>query len=104
MFAGSIAWYYHLYGTELHAMTPTEEGSVIPIDHDSSREEEAERIGLLECRIEDWTWLARRMDMTDLQQPSRYSISMGSHAIHKDFRSPSVRNYLPSKDHTIDIS
>jgi hypothetical protein len=25
---GSMAWYYHLYGTELHAMTPTEEGSV----------------------------------------------------------------------------
>ncbi|KAI9053331.1 hypothetical protein LZ554_002291 [Drepanopeziza brunnea f. sp. 'monogermtubi'] len=24
--AGSIAWYYHLYGTELHAMTPVEEG------------------------------------------------------------------------------
>jgi hypothetical protein len=25
---GSMAWYYHLYGTELHAMTPVEEGSV----------------------------------------------------------------------------
>merc|ERR1712000_628699 len=24
--AGSVAWYYHLYGTELHAMTPAEEG------------------------------------------------------------------------------
>jgi len=24
--AGSIAWYYHLYGLELHAMTPVEEG------------------------------------------------------------------------------
>jgi len=24
--AGSIAWYYHLYGQELHAMTPAEEG------------------------------------------------------------------------------
>jgi ubiquinol-cytochrome c reductase cytochrome c1 subunit len=23
---GSMAWYYHLYGQELHAMTPTEEG------------------------------------------------------------------------------
>lgn len=23
---GSVAWYYHVYGTELHAMTPTEEG------------------------------------------------------------------------------
>lgn len=23
---GSIGWYYHLYGSELHAMTPTEEG------------------------------------------------------------------------------
>jgi len=23
---GSMGWYYHLYGTELHAMTPTEEG------------------------------------------------------------------------------
>jgi hypothetical protein len=60
MFAGSIAWYYHLYGTELHAMTPTEEGSVIPIDHDSPREEDqAERIGLREYPIEDWTLLAQ---------------------------------------------
>jgi hypothetical protein len=25
---GSLAWYYHLYGTELHAMTMTEEGLV----------------------------------------------------------------------------
>ena len=25
---GSVAWYYHLYGTELHAMTPAEEGLV----------------------------------------------------------------------------
>ena len=25
---GSIAWYYHLYGRELHAMTPAEEGYV----------------------------------------------------------------------------
>jgi hypothetical protein len=25
---GSMGWYYHLYGTELHAMTPTEEGLV----------------------------------------------------------------------------
>jgi hypothetical protein len=66
MFAGSIAWYYHLYGTELHAMTPAEEGSVIPMNHHSPREEEAGGIGLRECRIEDWTLLARRMDMTDL--------------------------------------
>jgi len=26
MAIGSIAWYYHLYGPELHAMTPVEEG------------------------------------------------------------------------------
>jgi hypothetical protein len=59
MFAGSLAWYYHLYGTELHAMTPSEEGSVISIDHHSPREKEAaERIGLRVCRIEDWTLLA----------------------------------------------
>jgi hypothetical protein len=25
---GSLAWYYHLYGSELYAMTPTEEGLV----------------------------------------------------------------------------
>merc|ERR1712093_932352 len=25
--AGSVAWYYHLYGTELHAMTPAERSS-----------------------------------------------------------------------------
>lgn len=24
--AGSIAWYYHLFGQEVHAMTPAEEG------------------------------------------------------------------------------
>jgi len=24
--AGSIAWYYHLYGPNAHAMTPAEEG------------------------------------------------------------------------------
>jgi ubiquinol-cytochrome c reductase cytochrome c1 subunit len=24
--AGSIAWYYHLYGQDLYAMTPVEEG------------------------------------------------------------------------------
>jgi len=24
--AGSIAWYYHLYGPTAHAMTPAEEG------------------------------------------------------------------------------
>ena len=23
---GSVAWYYHLYGSEAHAMTPAEEG------------------------------------------------------------------------------
>ena len=23
---GSMAWYYHLYGREMHAMTPVEEG------------------------------------------------------------------------------
>jgi hypothetical protein len=47
-------------------MTPAEEGSVIPMNHHSPREEEAGGIGLRECRIEDWTLLARRMDMTDL--------------------------------------
>jgi len=25
---GSLAWYYHLYGVEVYAMTPTEEGLV----------------------------------------------------------------------------
>jgi hypothetical protein len=25
---GSLTWYYHLYGSELYAMTPTEEGLV----------------------------------------------------------------------------
>jgi ubiquinol-cytochrome c reductase cytochrome c1 subunit len=25
---GSMAWYYHLYGSELYAMTPAEEGLV----------------------------------------------------------------------------
>lgn len=24
--AGSMAWYYHLYGPTIHAMTPAEEG------------------------------------------------------------------------------
>ena len=28
MAIGSMAWYYHLYGSELHAMTPAEEGLV----------------------------------------------------------------------------
>ena len=25
---GSLGWYYHLYGAEVYAMTPTEEGLV----------------------------------------------------------------------------
>lgn len=37
---GSIAWYYHLYGQELHAMTPAEEGYVdILKEKDLSRSE-----------------------------------------------------------------
>lgn len=28
---GSVAWYYHLYGRDVHAMTPAEEGYVITI-------------------------------------------------------------------------
>ena len=26
---GSVAWYYHLYGRDVHAMTPAEEGYVL---------------------------------------------------------------------------
>jgi hypothetical protein len=33
---GSVAWYYHLYGTELHAMTPAEEGLVNTMEIQSS--------------------------------------------------------------------
>ena len=29
--AGSIAWYYHMYGPEAFAMTPAEEGYVLSI-------------------------------------------------------------------------
>jgi ubiquinol-cytochrome c reductase cytochrome c1 subunit len=29
---GSVAWYFHLYGTELHAMTPVEEGLVVSLN------------------------------------------------------------------------
>jgi len=36
---GSVAWYYHVYGTELHAMTPAEEGLVNTVEIQSSLDE-----------------------------------------------------------------